>query len=125
MKTESDREVVVVGDKVLIKPDEESNKTESGLYLPEGVKQKESIQGGYIVGVGPGYPIPDIADEDEPWSSPHGESDIRYISLQAQVGDYALFLRKNAIDVEIDGKKYAIINHASILLLIRDSEILP
>ncbi|HKJ66351.1 MAG TPA: co-chaperone GroES family protein [bacterium] len=124
MKTESNREVIVVGDKVLIRPEEESNKTESGLYLPEGVKQKESVQGGYIVNAGPGYPIPDIANEDEPWETHHKESDIRYISLQAREGDYAVFLRKNSIEVEIDQEKYVIVNHASILLLLRDTEIL-
>jgi len=124
MKTESNREVIIVGDKVLIRPEEESNKTESGLYLPEGVKQRESVQGGYIVNIGPGYPIPDIADEDEPWTTHHKESDIRYIPLQANVGDYAVFLRKNSIEVEIDQEEYVIVAHAAILLLLRDSELL-
>jgi len=120
MALESDREVIVVGDRVLIKPEEESNKTESGLFLPEGVKQKEKVQGGYVVKVGPGYPIPDMSGDEEPWSSEEEEEDIRYMALQAQEGDYAVFLRKEAVDVNIEGDPHLIIRHSSILLLIRD-----
>src|SRR5690606_2980037 len=46
------RQVIVVGDKVLIKPEEEASKTPSGLYLPQGVAAKETVSGGYIVNVG-------------------------------------------------------------------------
>jgi len=120
MKTKLNREVVIVGDKVLVRPEEESNKTETGLYLPEGVKQKEKVQGGYVMKVGPGYPIPDVASDDEPWTSHSREGDTRYIPLQAEEGDYAVFLRREAIEVEIDGEQYAIISHGSILLLLRD-----
>ena len=38
------RKLVVVGDRVLIKPRKEDNKTASGLYLPPGVQEKEKIQ---------------------------------------------------------------------------------
>lgn len=114
------REVIVVGDKVLIKPEEESTKTPSGLYLPQGVAEKEKVSGGYIVNVGPGYPALDAGGDGEPWtrSSPQGE--MRYVSLQARKGDYAVFLRRDSVEVEIDGSKYLIVGHASILLLIRD-----
>ena len=37
------RKVIVVGDKVLIKPEEENAKTPSGLYLPQGVASKENV----------------------------------------------------------------------------------
>ena len=33
----------VVGDRVLVKPRKESERSESGLYLPPGVKEKEKI----------------------------------------------------------------------------------
>jgi len=123
MKTNANRSIIVVGDKVLIKPETEENKTEAGLFLPEGVKQKEQVQGGYIVNVGPGYPIPDVANEDEPWSGHSEEGGLRYVGLQAEEGDYVVFLRKQAIDVEIDGEDYLIVSHASLLLLIRDEDI--
>lgn len=113
------RQVIVVGDKVLIKPEEEASKTPSGLLLPQGVAAKESVLGGYIVNVGPGYPTAEVTSEGEPWL--HGQrTEVRFVPLQAQTGDYALFLRKDSIEVQIDGSEYVIVPHTSILLLIRD-----
>ena len=39
----------VVGDRVLVKPRKESGRTNSGLYLPPGVREKEKIQYGYLL----------------------------------------------------------------------------
>lgn len=114
----SGREVIVVGDKVLIKPDEESTKTPSGLYLPQGVAEKEAVYGGYIVNVGPGYPALSSGGDGEPWMR-SAEGGMRYVSLQAKKGDYAVFLRRESVEVEIDGGTYVIVGHSSILLLIR------
>ena len=58
----------VVGDRVLVKPRKASERSDSGLYLPPGVKEKEKIQYGYVVKSGPGYPIPLPVDNDEPWN---------------------------------------------------------
>jgi Co-chaperonin GroES (HSP10) len=33
--------IQVIGDRVLVKPRKESERTESGLYLPPGVKEKK------------------------------------------------------------------------------------
>jgi chaperonin GroES len=113
------REVIVVGDKVLIKPEEESSKTPSGLYLPQGVSAKEHVAGGYIVNVGPGYPTAESNPDGEPWlHAPRSE--MRYVPLQAKKGDYAVFLRRDSVEVEIDASTYLIVGHSSILLLIRD-----
>ena len=38
------KKVIIVGDRVLIKPKKYSDKTKSGLYLPPGVQEKEKIQ---------------------------------------------------------------------------------
>jgi chaperonin GroES len=118
------REVIVVGDKVLIKPEEEASKTPSGLYLPQGVATKEAVAGGYIVNVGPGYPTAEAASDGEPWSGAR-QGEMRYVPLQASQGDYAIFLRKESIEVEIDGNEYLIVGHSSILLLIRDRTLRP
>ena len=116
------REVIVVGDKVLIKPEEESSKTPSGLYLPQGVSAKENVAGGYIVNVGPGYPTAESNPDGEPWlHAPRSE--MRYVPLQARKGDYAVFLRRDSIEVEIDASTYLIVGHSSILLLIRDRSV--
>src|SRR5690606_34254146 len=60
------RQVIVVGDKVLIKPEDEAARTPSGLFLPQGVAEKETVYGGYIVNVGPGYPTADVTTDGEP-----------------------------------------------------------
>jgi chaperonin GroES len=118
------RQVIVVGDKVLVRPAEEASKTPSGLYLPQGVAAKETVLGGYIVNVGPGYPTAEVAGDGEPWL--HGQrAEIRFVPLQAQEGDFALFLRRDSIEVEIDGSQLVIVPHSSILLLIRDPSPLP
>lgn len=114
-----EKEIIVVGDRVLISPDEGDDKTQSGLYLPQGVKEKEKVQSGVVVKIGPGYPIPDpSALEAEPWQSPASET--KYLPLQAQEGDYCLFLRNSAVEIEFEDAKYVVVPHSSILLLIRN-----
>lgn len=111
--------IFVVGDRVLIKPRSSGQKTKSGLFLPPGYSEKEDVQSGYIVKTGPGYPIPSNAEEsDQPWKP--AEDKVRYIPLQAQVGDLAIFLQKGAIEIMYNEQKYFIVSQHSILLLERD-----
>ena len=68
MKLTSDnklRKLIVVGDRVLIRPAKESDKTDSGLYLPPGCIGKGKDSKGYVIKIGPGYPLPMPADEDD------------------------------------------------------------
>lgn len=111
---------IVVGDRVLIKPQADSEKTNSGLYLPAGVKEKERVQGGYVIKIGPGYATSSEV-EDEPWKE--GKDKVKYIPLQAKEGDLAIFLRKEAIEIEFDAEKYLIVPQSAILLLIREEDI--
>ena len=124
MDIKTRRKIVLVGDKVLIAPDKDQEKTEHGLYLPPGVRDKEKVQGGIVVQAGPGYAIanPNYLDQ-EPWSTSPKEP-VKYIPLQAEAGDYALFLRDQAVEIEYEGQKYFIIAHSSILMLIRNTEFL-
>ena len=115
------KNLIVVGDRVLIRPKKADAKTRSGLYLPPGVQEKEKIQSGYIVKVGPGYPLPLPADEDDAWKGK--EESIKYIPLQAESGDLAIFLQKGAVEVVYEGEKYFIVPQASILMLERESDI--
>lgn len=113
--------IIIVGDRVLIKPEENIEKTNSGLYLPPGVKEKEQVQSGYVIKVGPGYPIASPTDEDEPWKE---EKNTKYIPLQAKEGDFALFLKKDSIEVEIDKQKMIIVSQAALLILYREDDLL-
>ena len=115
------KKLIVVGDRVLIQPMKQTEKTESGLYLPPGVQEKEKIQSGYVIKVGPGYPLPMPADEDEMWK---GKDDqIKYLPLQAQEGDLAIFLQRGAVEVIYEKEKYFIVPQASILMLEREEDL--
>lgn len=113
------KELIVVGDRVLILPDKGLDRTDTGLYLPQGVKEKEKIQSGTIVKTGPGYPIPDpTALEIESWETPKFEN--KYFPLQAKENDYCVFLRNSGVEIEFEEKKYIIVPHSAILILMRN-----
>ena len=112
---------IMVGDRVLVKPKNPSTKTKSGLYLPPTVQEKEQIQSGYIVKVGPGYPIPAVSDEDEVWKSKQDE--VKYVPLQSHIGDLAIYLNKSGHDIEFNNEKYIILPHSAILMIIRDENL--
>ena len=109
---------IIVGDRVLIKPKNPQGKTKSGLYLPPGVHEKEKVHSGYIVKVGPGYPIPAINEIDEPWKDK--SEDAKYVPLQAKTGDLAIYLQASSYELEFNNEKYIIVPHSAILMLIRD-----
>jgi chaperonin GroES len=112
------KKLIVVGDRVLIRPLKQTDKTATGLYLPPSVQEKEKIQSGYVIKVGPGYPLPLPADEDDLWK---GKDDqVKYLPLQAQEGDLAIFLQKGAIEVMYEEERYFIVPQASILMLERE-----
>jgi len=115
------KNLIIVGDRVLIKPKKLSEKTSSGLYLPPGVQEKEKIQSGFIMKAGPGYPLPLPADEDE--SGKEKSEPVKYIPLQAKEGDLAIFLQKGALEVIYENERYFIVPQSSILMLERDDEI--
>jgi chaperonin GroES len=104
---------------VLIAPDADSDRTNHGLYLPPGVKEKEKVQSGAVVQVGPGYAVPNPHFLDQEQWSTTPKDPIKYMPLQAEEGDYALFLRDSAIEIEYDERKYLIVSHSAILMLIR------
>ena len=117
-KNNSLEKINVVGDRVLVKPRKESEKTDSGLYLPPGVREKEKVQYGYIVKSGPGYPIPVAIENDQPWKS--DEEKIKYVPLQVKQGDLAVFLQGGAYEVMYQGEKYFIVPQSSILMIERE-----
>ncbi|HYA89022.1 MAG TPA: co-chaperone GroES family protein [Nitrospirota bacterium] len=110
------KNLIIVGDRVLVDPDERMDKTPSGLYLPQTVKEKEKVLGGHVVKTGPGYAIPDTTP-NESWQM--GKQEVKYVPLQAAEGDYAIFLKDSAMEIEFEEKKYLIVPHSAILALVR------
>lgn len=118
-KNNKRHKLLVVGDRVLIEPDEGEERSDSGLYLPKWAVEKESVQSGKIVATGPGTSLPDFKEiDDEPWRPSRRES--RHIPMQAREGDYAVFLRKAAVEIKVEGKAYLVVPQAAILILMRE-----
>ncbi|MCY4352175.1 MAG: co-chaperone GroES family protein [Gemmatimonadetes bacterium] len=114
------KELVVIGDRVLIKREDLEERTKVGLYLPQTVVEKEEVQSGRIMATGPGLPLPETPADDEPWRNSPKEP--RYLPLQVEEGDFALFLQKAAMEISFEGEKYLIVPQASILVVIRESD---
>src|SRR4051812_5904566 len=99
MTHNSPGELIVVGDRVLIKLDTGDERTNAGLILPQTVAEKAQVGSGRVIAVGPGVPMPLAdADEDEPWRQ--SDRQPRFIPMQARVGDRALFLRKATVEIK-------------------------
>ncbi len=111
---------IMVGDRVLVKPKNPSGKTKSGLFLPPTVQENEQVQSGYIVKVGPGYPFPVVAEEDQ-WKAK--ADDVKYLPLQTHIGDLAIYLSKNGHEIEFNNEKYIILPYSAILMIIRDENL--
>lgn len=117
-------ELIVVGDRVLVEPQVGEQETDSGLLLPASVAEQENVRSGRVVKTGPGYLTqnPEYS-ETETWKE--SETPVRYLPLQAQPGDHAFFVRKEAVEIRYEDTKYLIVPHAAILALIREDETEP
>lgn len=114
------KKLIVIGDRVLIRLAKSNERTNSGLYLPPGVQEKEKVQQGYVIKTGPGYATP-LPAENEPWKS--DEEQVKYIPLQVHEGDLAIFLLSGATEVMYAGERYFIVPQGAILMLERDDEL--
>jgi len=112
------KKLIMVGDRVLVKPKNPNQQTTSGLYLPPSAMEKENIQAGYVIKTGPGFPIPALTDDDEPWKEVKEE--VKYVPLQAHEGDLAVYMNKAGIEIEFKNEKYLILSHSAILMLVRE-----
>jgi co-chaperonin GroES (HSP10) len=115
--------LIVVGDRVLIAPEEGEERTRVGLYLPQSALDTLAVQGGTVIATGPGTPVAEPTNlDDEPWKIGSREAGARYVPMQPRVGDYALFFRKAAVEITFEGKKYLVVPQAAILILVRRPE---
>jgi co-chaperonin GroES (HSP10) len=110
-------ELIVVGNRVLVRLEEGQEQTESGLLVPASVAEKEKVRGGRVVRCGPGHVMPNPEySEGEAWKD---DSQVRYLPLQAEVGDYAFFLQDKAVEIRYESDDYLIVPHGAILALVR------
>ncbi len=96
-------------------------RTRVGLLLPPGAVEKEDVHGGTVVALGPGTPLPPPESEAEPWKTPYHT--VRYMPMQVQLGDYAVFFRKAAIEITFEDDKYLVVPQSAILVLVREAHV--
>ena len=116
------KQLLVVGDRVLISPEEGEERSRVGLYLPPSAVDNQAVQGGTVMATGPGTPISAPTDlDEEPWRI--GGGDARFLLVQAQKGDYAIFFRRAAVEITFEGEKYLVVPQAAILVLVREHDL--
>jgi co-chaperonin GroES (HSP10) len=112
-----DKELLVVGDRVLVRAEKAASRTKVGLFLPAGVLEKEDVRGGTVVAIGPGQPLPPPQEEQEPWQANYRAA--RFLPMQVLIGDYALFFRKAAIEITFEDDNFLVVPYGAILVLVR------
>jgi co-chaperonin GroES (HSP10) len=117
----ANKRLIVVGDRVLIAPEEGEERTRVGLYLPPTAVDAMAVQGGRVLATGPGTPMADPTSlDEEPWKI--GQPAGKFVPMQARVGDYALFFRKASVEITFEGSKYLVVPRAAIRVLARHPE---
>jgi co-chaperonin GroES (HSP10) len=119
--SEPKKRLIVVGDRVLIQPEEGEDRSKVGLYLPASAVDNQAVQGGKVIATGPGNAVSAPTELDvEPWKI--GATEARYVPLQARHGDYAIFFRRAAVEITFEGDRYLVVPQAAILTLVREEE---
>jgi len=119
--TERKKKLIVVGDRILIQPEEGEDRTNVGLYLPATAVDSQPVQGGTVLATGPGNAVSAPTElDDEPWKI--GAPEPRYLPVQARIGDFAIFFRRAAVEITFEGDRYLVVPQAAILTLVRDEE---
>lgn len=84
-------------DRLIVKAQEAEERTKSGLYLPEGAKEKPMI--GKIIAAGPGK-INDKGDR---------------VALSVKVGDTVVYGKYSGTEIDIEDEQYLIIRENELL----------
>ena len=115
------KQLLVVGDRVLVEAESGERTTEVGLILPANAVAKEAVQAGVVKAVGPGTPLPPPSEEvEEEWQEP--KQLPRYLPMQVRIGDYVTFFRKAAIEITVERTNYLVVPQHAILVLMRDGK---
>lgn len=97
MAKKKSTQITPLDDRVLVKPQEAEEKTASGLYLPEGAKEKP--QTGTIVAAGPGK-LTDDGDR---------------AALTVKKGDTVLYGKYAGTEIDVDGNTHMIMRESELL----------
>lgn len=94
-------EIIPIHDHLVVKIEEEEEKTKSGIVLPDTAKEKP--QKGKVVAVGKGKTLE------------NGQK----IPLEVKVGDMVIFSKYAGTEVKLDGEKYLILTESDVLAILK------
>ena len=86
-----------LADRVVVKPIEREEKTKSGIYLPDTVKEKP--QEGKVIAIGPGR----LSEEG------------KRIAVDVKVGDTVIYAKYGGTEIKIDDEELIILRVSDIL----------
>jgi len=86
-----------LADRIVVKPSEAEEKTKSGLYLPDGAKEKPTL--GKVVAVGPGK-----LDDNG-----------KRMTISLKSGDTVYYGKYSGAEVEVGDEKYVILRETELL----------
>jgi chaperonin GroES len=89
-----------LGDRVVVEPLEQEERTESGLFIPETAKEKP--QKGTVLAVGAGR-----KDEDG-----------KRVPMDVETGQTVLFAKYGGTEIKLDSKKLLILKETDILAIL-------
>ncbi|MFZ2362044.1 MAG: co-chaperone GroES [Anaerolineae bacterium] len=89
-----------LGDRLLVKPIEQEEKTASGIILPETAKEKP--QEGEVLAVGPGS----------------RKEDGDRVAMDVAVGNRVLYAKYAGTEIKMDGVKYLILRESDVLAIV-------
>ncbi|HQJ56796.1 MAG TPA: co-chaperone GroES [Caldisericia bacterium] len=89
-----------IGDKIIVEPEKEEEKTKSGIVLPDTAKEKP--QKGKVIAVGPGK----ILDNGQ--RSP----------MEIKEGDIVIYSKYAGTEIKIEDKEYLIVSDRDILAVL-------
>lgn len=95
--TKSKTAVRPLDDRILVKPNEAETKTKSGIFLPEGAKEKPMM--GKVIATGPGK-LTDSGKRAE---------------VGVKKGDTVVYGKYAGTEVDIDGEQHMIIRESELL----------
>jgi len=95
------KKLTPIGDRVVVKPDPEEQKTKSGIVLPDTAKEKPSE--GTVIAVGTGR----ILDNGTK------------VPVEVKIGDKVIYSKYGGTEVKIEGEEYIILAERDILAISR------
>jgi chaperonin GroES len=93
--------IVPIGDRIVVKIEENEERTKSGIVLPDTAKEKP--QKGKVVAVGSGR----LLDNG------------KRVELEVKEGDTVVFSKYAGTEIKLDGEKYLILSESDVLAILK------